>query len=287
MFSVFLTTYLLPAVTVEFDDAAVVADFLARIAAKLHRELEFIFAKEVVKHLGSYGSGCIQAIGFRIMLKHDRGQRSRCGSGEYTCAVGGVILRMLGTTVNHVGMPVGAGFAGAKTDEADVLRGVGELVRADRGIGNQRAIGADPARPGVIPAAGFNLCRWHGLAEIEQKARGGLEWVKEYVIAVDCQRPRTQWRAGGIMETRTAIGPDDRGGRSDRLGYQREARTGAADSDKVTTIHGVQGEGCAMVQTSWRCSTNQMADDQARQECAPGLAVTCVGRLLKKGVDPL
>ena len=41
-----------------------------------------------------------------------------------------------------------------------------------------------------------------------------------------------------------------------------------------------------MVQTSRRCSTNQMADDQARQECTPSLAVTCVSRLLNKGGRP-
>src|SRR4051812_45952472 len=99
--------------------------------------------------------------------------------------------------MDHRGEAVARALFAAEADEADVLRRIGELVRADRRVGDDRARRADTAAPFITAlVGGLQACGGRGRApEVQQEARRALVGVMEYEVALRRDRFRKQWSA--------------------------------------------------------------------------------------------
>src|SRR5262249_28676940 len=142
-----LTPDLLSTVVVERMHHAGARHRGVRRTGVLHRELEAVLLEELVEHLAAEGADGVDLVRARILLEQDGGERLRGGAGHHPCARGRVVLAVLGAAMDHRGMAVPGALLGAKADEADVAGGVGELVGADRGVGDYRTPRTDAAVP--------------------------------------------------------------------------------------------------------------------------------------------
>src|SRR6266853_1966607 len=230
--------HLLPAVLRQFAHYAAALDDRTGMPIVIEGEAEFVLAEKLVEELPTEGSDGVQAVALRIVIEKDRRERLRCRACQYPRALGGIVLAVLGAAMDHMGEFASRRFLVAVADEADFAGGVGEPMRADRGISDDAVVSAHAARPLVgLLVRGFQLrSRLGRLAQVPQKAvRSGKRVVKDE-IPVCGERARLERPARRVDEPCAGIEPRDRvGGRRGQRGGERR---GAASEHEIASVHG-------------------------------------------------
>src|SRR5918996_1332596 len=165
-------------------------------SAMLELELEAELVEELAEHFAAQSAHRVEFVSARIVLEKDRGQRLRRRARDDPRALGGIVLTVLRAAVDYVAETVASAFLGAIGYEADVLGRIRQPVRADRGVGDYRARGADAAFPLIgLARAGLQLNGLHRFAEVEEKARRRGEGVVKDEVAIRRNRAGAKRRA--------------------------------------------------------------------------------------------
>src|SRR3989441_10361114 len=116
--------------------------------AVIEGEAEFVLAEKFVEQLAAQRTDRGQTVALRIVFEKNRRERLRGRACQYLRALGGIVLAVLGAAVDHVGELASGGLFVAVADEADLARGGGESMGADRRIGDDAVFRAHAAQIG-------------------------------------------------------------------------------------------------------------------------------------------
>ncbi len=182
-----------------------------------------------------------------VDFQRDRGQRLRRRSAEHPRALGGVVDALLRAAVNDLGTRVDLlvgvleadGFVPV-VDEADALRRMAHLVRADGAECDHRAIRTAAALPQVARAGlgGQRRRGRGGLAQIQQEAGRGRVGVVEDVALSDTHVVDGDRGALWVDQQNALVALD----RTDRLGEHLRirpyrGRCARAQLDEAPSFH--------------------------------------------------
>src|SRR5687768_14478299 len=120
-----------------------------RAAAQLELQAEVVLAEELREHLAAERAHRDELVLLRVVLEENRRERLRRGAGNHTRAGERIVDAAVGTAGDHLALAGDGAGRLAVADEAHLFRGIGQLVRADRGIGDHVPVRADAAFPAV------------------------------------------------------------------------------------------------------------------------------------------
>src|SRR5688572_20510111 len=132
--------HLLPAIRVELGDDRGRADRLLGRCAALELEPDRILGEKLLEHLAAQRADRIELVTAWHVLEQDGGERLRRRTRDDAGAARRIVLTVLRAAVDHIGVAIAGAPLGAVADEADLARRIRELVGADRGVRDDRAL---------------------------------------------------------------------------------------------------------------------------------------------------
>src|SRR5258706_2401997 len=129
-----------------------------RAMAHLELQSELVLAEELREHLAAEGPHREDLVLLRIVLEQDRRERLRRGPGNHARPGRWIVDAAIRAAGNHLALARNRARLVAIPDEAHLLRRIRHLVRADRGVGDDRFVRADSPVPAIrLPRPGFEL----------------------------------------------------------------------------------------------------------------------------------